>query len=114
MVKCPFHIYFTSYAHLATFSQTPQVRAVRLTFHLTPRSTHLSFSLSFFVHGESIVCASVDVRQHPPVRQLTRRHLLLAQQSNHGIPGTAEGQLVPSVIALLSYPITDLLACYNY
>ncbi|XP_050718290.1 mediator of RNA polymerase II transcription subunit 13-like isoform X3 [Eriocheir sinensis] len=49
-------------------------------------STHLSFSLSFFVHGESIVCASVDVRQHPPVRELTRRHLLLAQQSNHGIP----------------------------
>ncbi|KAK8721383.1 hypothetical protein OTU49_012808 [Cherax quadricarinatus] len=49
-------------------------------------STHLSFSLSFFVHGESIVCASVDVRQHPPVRQLTRRHLLLAQQTNHGIP----------------------------
>lgn len=50
------------------------------------RSTHLSFSLSFFVHGESIVCASVDVRQHPRVRRLTRRHLLLAQQSNHGIP----------------------------
>nr|XP_045597034.1 mediator of RNA polymerase II transcription subunit 13-like isoform X2 [Procambarus clarkii] len=49
-------------------------------------STHLSFSLSFFVHGESIVCASVDVRQHPPVRQLTRQHLLLAQQTNHGIP----------------------------
>ncbi|KAG7169044.1 Mediator of RNA polymerase II transcription subunit 13-like [Homarus americanus] len=49
-------------------------------------STHLSFSLSFFVHGESIVCASVDVRQHPPVRELTRRHLLLAQQTNHGIP----------------------------
>ncbi|CAL4061099.1 unnamed protein product [Meganyctiphanes norvegica] len=50
------------------------------------RSTHLSFCLSFFVHGESIVCASVDVRQHPPVRLITRRHLQLAQQSTHGIP----------------------------
>lgn len=50
------------------------------------KSTHLSFSLSFFVHGESRVCASVDVRQHPAVRRLTRKHLLLAQQTNHGIP----------------------------
>lgn len=33
---------------------------------------HLSFSFAFFVHGESTVCASVDVRQHPPVRRLAR------------------------------------------
>ncbi|KAJ8725939.1 hypothetical protein PYW08_004122 [Mythimna loreyi] len=32
---------------------------------------HLSFSFAFFLHGESTVCASVDVRQHPPVRTLT-------------------------------------------
>lgn len=33
---------------------------------------HLSFSFAFFVHGENTVCASVDVRQHPPVRKFTK------------------------------------------
>ncbi|CAH2240839.1 jg18878 [Pararge aegeria aegeria] len=36
---------------------------------------HLSFSFAFFLHGESTVCASVDVRQHPPVRTLTPKRL---------------------------------------
>ncbi|KPJ19103.1 Mediator of RNA polymerase II transcription subunit 13 [Papilio machaon] len=36
---------------------------------------HLSFSFAFFLHGESTVCASVDVRQHPPVRTLTAKRL---------------------------------------
>ncbi|XP_052737823.1 mediator of RNA polymerase II transcription subunit 13 isoform X2 [Bicyclus anynana] len=36
---------------------------------------HLSFSFAFFLHGESTVCASVDVRQHPPVRTLTHKRL---------------------------------------
>ncbi|XP_047739393.1 mediator of RNA polymerase II transcription subunit 13-like isoform X2 [Hyalella azteca] len=44
----------------------------------TCKSTHLSFSLSFFVHGESHVCASVDVRQQPPVRRLRAAHLAMA------------------------------------
>ncbi|KAB0794092.1 hypothetical protein PPYR_13712 [Photinus pyralis] len=48
-------------------------------------STHLSFSFAFFVHGESTVCASVDVRQHPPVRKLSRWHLQQAQASSSGL-----------------------------
>lgn len=36
---------------------------------------HLSFSFAFFLHGESTVCASVDVRQHPPVRTLTAKRI---------------------------------------
>lgn len=48
-------------------------------------STHLSFSFAFFVHGESSVCASVDVRQHPPVRRLNRSHLQQAQASTSGL-----------------------------
>uniref|UniRef100_A0A6A7FQQ3 Mediator of RNA polymerase II transcription subunit 13 n=4 Tax=Hirondellea gigas TaxID=1518452 RepID=A0A6A7FQQ3_9CRUS len=44
----------------------------------TSKNTHLSFSLSFFVHGESTVCASVDVRQQPPVRRLKPAHLIMA------------------------------------
>ncbi|XP_017781580.1 PREDICTED: mediator of RNA polymerase II transcription subunit 13 isoform X2 [Nicrophorus vespilloides] len=48
-------------------------------------SAHLSFSFAFFVHGESSVCASVDVRQHPPVRKLARIHLQQAQASTSGL-----------------------------
>lgn len=50
-------------------------------------TTHLSFSFAFFVHGESTVCASVDVRQHPPVRRLSKSHLLQAQSSTTGLQG---------------------------
>lgn len=50
-------------------------------------NTHLSFSFAFFVHGESSVCASVDVRQHPPVRRLTRWHMQQAQASTSGLKG---------------------------
>lgn len=50
-------------------------------------SSHLSFSFSFFVHGESTVCASIDVRQHPVVRKVTQRHLAAAQTSSTGVHG---------------------------
>ncbi|XP_066252253.1 mediator of RNA polymerase II transcription subunit 13 isoform X2 [Euwallacea similis] len=50
-----------------------------------PTASHLSFSFAFFVHGESSVCASVDVRQHPPVRRLTRWHMQEAQANTGGI-----------------------------
>lgn len=49
-------------------------------------STYLSFSFAFFVHGDSTVCASVDVREHPPVYSLTRQHLAAAQASTTGTP----------------------------
>ncbi|XP_022903442.1 mediator of RNA polymerase II transcription subunit 13 isoform X2 [Onthophagus taurus] len=48
-------------------------------------SVHLSFSFAFFVHGDSSVCASVDVRQHPPVRKLCKSHLHQAQASTSGL-----------------------------
>lgn len=48
-------------------------------------SSHLSFSFAFFVHGESTVCASVDVRQHPAVRHLTRACLQRTQTSQSGV-----------------------------
>ncbi|XP_044731039.1 mediator of RNA polymerase II transcription subunit 13 isoform X2 [Chrysoperla carnea] len=49
-------------------------------------STHFSFSFAFFVHGESTVCASVDVRRHPAVRRLGRKHLLQAQTVPTALP----------------------------
>lgn len=36
---------------------------------------NLSFSFAFFVHGDSTVCASIDLREHPAVRRLTMDHV---------------------------------------
>ena len=43
-------------------------------FNYAFRSQHLSFSFTFFVHGDT-VCASIDLREHPAVRPLTKEHL---------------------------------------
>lgn len=67
----------------------------------TDRQTHLSFSFNFFLHGESSVCASIEVKQHPPVWRLTPHHLTLAQENHtnfqvilapYGLNGTLTGQ----------------------
>ena len=36
------------------------------------------------MHGESCICASVDVREHPAVRRLAWRHLHTAKTSSEG------------------------------
>ncbi|CAD5125355.1 DgyrCDS13593 [Dimorphilus gyrociliatus] len=64
------------------------------------KSVHFSFSFSFFLHGESTVCASVDVRQHPILYRLHAHHLLIAEQdpqqvsvllAPYGMAGTLTG-----------------------
>ncbi|XP_076453407.1 mediator of RNA polymerase II transcription subunit 13-like [Babylonia areolata] len=45
------------------------------------RSCHLSFCFHFFLHGESQVCASIEVKQHSPVWRLFPHHLHLMQDS---------------------------------
>lgn len=62
----------------------------------------LTFAFHFFVHGDSTVCASVDVRQHPAIHRLSRHHLLQAQAGTHtptkvilgpfGLAGVLTGQ----------------------
>ena len=65
-----------------------------------PKSCHLSFSFAYFIHGESAVCASVDVREHPPVRRLNHSHLAAAASlattvqvilAPYGMAGTLTG-----------------------
>ena len=53
-------------------------------------SSRLSISFAFFLHGESTVCASIDVRQHPPLHCLRQSHLRVASQllQSGGIHGT--------------------------
>ena len=47
----------------------------------------LSLSFAYFVHGESTVCMSVDVRQHPSIRRITKHHLASCQSPNYNMPG---------------------------
>ncbi|KAK6317162.1 hypothetical protein J4Q44_G00125620 [Coregonus suidteri] len=65
------------------------------------KSEHLSCSFTFFLHGESNVCTSVEINQHQPVYHLSDEHLTLAQQASSpfqvilspfGLNGTLTGQ----------------------
>uniref|UniRef100_A0A182YPB5 Mediator of RNA polymerase II transcription subunit 13 n=1 Tax=Anopheles stephensi TaxID=30069 RepID=A0A182YPB5_ANOST len=61
-------------------------------------SHHASFSFTFFVHGDSTVCTSMDIREHPPVRLLTMRHLEEAQQAQQAAPSAGpNGPASPSM-----------------
>ncbi|CAJ1070333.1 mediator of RNA polymerase II transcription subunit 13-like isoform X5 [Xyrichtys novacula] len=64
-------------------------------------SEHLSCSFSFFLHGESNVCTSVEIAQHQPAYHITEQHIRLAQTSvtpvqvilsPYGLSGTLTGQ----------------------
>lgn len=59
----------------------------RLTFCCCLCSEHLSCSFTFFLHGDSNVCTSVEISQHQPVYLLSEEHLTLAQQSNSPFQG---------------------------
>ncbi|XP_055620502.1 mediator of RNA polymerase II transcription subunit 13 isoform X2 [Toxorhynchites rutilus septentrionalis] len=63
-------------------------------------SLHLSFSFAFFVHGDSTVCASMDIREHPPVRPLMIKHLeeAQAQQGNNSSSSSSSDAKQRSVI----------------
>ncbi|KAG7499347.1 mediator of RNA polymerase II transcription subunit 13-like isoform X2 [Solea senegalensis] len=64
-------------------------------------SEHLSCSFSFFLHGESNVCTSVEIAQHQPAYHVTEDHIRLTQTSTtpvqvilspYGLSGTLTGQ----------------------
>lgn len=53
----------------------------------SPCSEHLSCAFTFFVHGDSNVCTSVEIAQHQPLQRLSEEHLSLAQQSSGPLQG---------------------------
>uniref|UniRef100_A0A8C7UM93 Mediator of RNA polymerase II transcription subunit 13 n=1 Tax=Oncorhynchus mykiss TaxID=8022 RepID=A0A8C7UM93_ONCMY len=64
-------------------------------------SEHLSCSFTFFLHGESNVCTSVEIAQHQPAYHITDDHIRLAQTSSapvqvilspYGLSGSLTGQ----------------------
>lgn len=67
-------------------------------FLLACSSHHLSFSFAFFVHGDSTVCASMDLREHPAVRRLTPEYIAEAQQTANG-GGSVEVRPKPVILA---------------
>lgn len=91
------------------------------------QAAQLSFAFDFFVHGDSTVCVSVDVRQHPRIFRIGSKNLLAVSQpgssparvilSPYGLSGTLTGHTVkdsdPSVQKLLSewrrfYPLQNV------
>ncbi|RUS84802.1 hypothetical protein EGW08_007417 [Elysia chlorotica] len=48
---------------------------------------HLSFCFHYFLHGESQVCASIEVKLRPPVWKLTNHHISLVQDNQASIQG---------------------------
>lgn len=57
-------------------------------------SMHLSYSFAFFVHGDSTVCASMDIREHPPVRPITMENLTEAQAASQQNADTKPKQVI--------------------
>ena len=72
------------------------------TTSLDGTKSSLSFAFSFFVHGDSTVCAAVDVRQHPTVHPLTRFDLATFQA----------GGIV--IVALAPYGLNGILNGVSY
>ena len=80
------------------------------------KASHLSFSFQYFVHGESFICASVDVRQHPAVRRLGPHHLSIARGAAnpvqvilapHGLSATLTGVTYKSSDANIAKQLQD-------
>lgn len=59
-------------------------------FLLSPLSysEHLSCAFTFFLHGESNVCTSVEIAQHQPIYLITEEHIQMAQSSPSPFQGT--------------------------
>lgn len=60
--------------------------------------TQVTFAFNFFLHGDSNVCANVDVRQHSAIYPISREDLLSAQST----PGGLRGKLVSSRVYQLN------------
>lgn len=58
-------------------------------------SEHLSCAFTFFLHGDSNVCTSVEINQHQPVYHLTEEHLTLAQQASNPFQGRIQKHVCP-------------------
>ncbi|ESN93685.1 hypothetical protein HELRODRAFT_180782 [Helobdella robusta] len=69
------------------------------TDQLNKDSAHLSMSFNFFLHGDSTVCVSVDVRRHEALFSLTHtvlsaaQHITVVLLAPYGLSGTLTGKI---------------------
>lgn len=87
--------------------------------NITPRhpcSEHLSCSFTFFVHGDSNVCTSVEIAQHQPLQRLSEEHLSLAQQSSSPLQGRISQVLHSNILhgTSLSFFLTFIFLNWVY
>lgn len=61
-------------------------------------SEHLSCAFTFFVHGDSNVCTSVEIAQHQPLQQLSEEHLSITQQSSNPLQGKCKDRFSTNII----------------
>lgn len=85
------HHYFPLMILVWLFGSFPLHITLRL-FH--PFSEHLSCAFTFFVHGDSNVCTSVEIAQHQPLQRLSEEHLTLAQQSSSPLQGRTSSNVL--------------------
>ncbi|MEQ2207174.1 hypothetical protein XENOCAPTIV_008314, partial [Xenoophorus captivus] len=78
------------------------------------KSEHLSCAFTFFVHGDSNVCTSVEIAQHQPLQRLGEEHLSLAQQSSSPLqvilsPYGLNGTLTSQAFKMSDHPTQKLI-----
>lgn len=88
---------FDEFRHTSTRSSSSY-----FTTSLDGTRSGLSFNFSFFVHGDSTICATVDVRQHPLIHPLTRADLTAFQA----------GEIIR--VALAPYGLNGILNGVSY
>lgn len=65
---------------------------------------HLSFCFHYFLHGESQVCASIEVKLRPPVWKLTNQHISLVQDNQASIQVILAPYGLSGMLTGVTYP----------
>uniref|UniRef100_A0A3Q2U3G3 Mediator of RNA polymerase II transcription subunit 13-like n=1 Tax=Fundulus heteroclitus TaxID=8078 RepID=A0A3Q2U3G3_FUNHE len=83
-------------------------------FFNSKKNEHLSCAFTFFVHGDSNVCTSVEIAQHQPLQRLGEEHLSLAQQSSSPLqvilsPYGLNGTLTSQAFKMSDHPTQKLI-----
>ena len=81
--------------------------------HFVTTRNHLSFSFSFFIHGESSVCTAVEIQRQQRIRHLTLEDVAVAATRQEGLPGIASG-LVCTCTRLLGFILDRLTENYCF
>ena len=74
---------------------------------------HFSFCFSFFLHGDSNVCASVDVTRHFPIRRITSEHVSLASRNPNSVNVMLAPHCLKATLTGVAYKMSDNSAIFQ-